>query len=361
VKRLVKTAAARLCEGTGADRVVSAVTRASSFPLVLAYHRVVDDFERHAHRAMPSMLVSAVTLGRQLDWLARRYRVLSLDELGARLAGGAPAGGCAAVTFDDGYRDLYEQAVPLLRRKGIPAAVFVVTDLVGTERAPLHDRLYALVARALEADRSARGVFEILSRRGAGAGRLRRRPGDGDPLRLTRRLLAGLPATEAERAASALEGELGLPACELEGTLPLTWEMLAGMREAGWTIASHTRTHALLTLEGAGRLREEVGGSRVAIERRLGVDCRHFAYPDGRWNPTAVEAVREAGYRFAYTNCRHTQPSDPLLTIPRVCLWERATQGVFGPFSPAVMRGHATGLFRLAHPCRHDHGQAAPA
>ena len=67
--------------------------------------------------------------------LAATTEFVSLDELGQRLSEGRRDDRpLAAVTFDDGYRDVYENAFPMLVRKGIPAAVFVVTKLIGTSR-----------------------------------------------------------------------------------------------------------------------------------------------------------------------------------------------------------------------------------
>ena len=65
------------------------------------------------------------------------------------------------MTFDDGYRDVYEQAFPVLRRKGIPAAVFVVTDLVGRPFWQVHDRLYHLVAKAFATWDDPRREFSV--------------------------------------------------------------------------------------------------------------------------------------------------------------------------------------------------------
>src|SRR5205814_5521897 len=134
--------------------------------LVLGYHQVVEH-EREAGPSIPAMVISAAMLERQLDWVGRHFRFVSLDELGRALESGAPPGPPpAAVTFDDGYRDVYEHAFPLLQRKGIPAAIFVVTDLVGRRFWQHHDRLYHLVAKAFavwdDPARRLRGLFRDL-------------------------------------------------------------------------------------------------------------------------------------------------------------------------------------------------------
>src|SRR5580698_92788 len=140
----IKVAAAKFLSNTGIDRVF----QPSNVPVVLAYHRVVEDFASSLAASNPSMLVSLQMLEKHLDWIGRRYRFVDLDELGARLESGDPSvGSLAALTFDDGYRDFYELALPLLQRKGIPAALFIVTDYVGTSRVPVHDKLYLLLKR----------------------------------------------------------------------------------------------------------------------------------------------------------------------------------------------------------------------
>src|SRR5262249_62100717 len=99
-------------------------------------------------RTVTAVLISTATFEKHLDWLASRFRLVSLEELGLHLQSGRrfskPA---AAITFDDGYADVYRNAFPILKKKGIPGAVFVVTSLVGTTRLQVCDRLYALLAQ----------------------------------------------------------------------------------------------------------------------------------------------------------------------------------------------------------------------
>jgi len=115
------------------------------------------------------MLISLRTLERHLDWIGRRYTLVSLDDMDAGSSsprrGGKPL---AAVTFDDGYRDTYSLALPLLERKGIPGAVFVVTDLIGTTRLQRHDALFLLLSRGVAHWRHpASTIADALRRHGA--------------------------------------------------------------------------------------------------------------------------------------------------------------------------------------------------
>src|SRR5689334_11060495 len=142
-RSLAKTCIAYGYSWSRAGRWLSRIDRAA-MPFIAGYHRVVENFEESARRSIPSMLISGGTFEKQLDWIGRRFRFVSLDEIGLHLADGRPfAKPAAAITFDDGYADVYRYAFPILKRKGIPAAVFVVTELIGTRTPLLHDRLYA--------------------------------------------------------------------------------------------------------------------------------------------------------------------------------------------------------------------------
>ena len=107
------------------DRLATPRARA----LVIGYHRVVEDFDAVARTDMPTLLISRLMFERHLETIGHYFRFVTLDEIGRHVESGEPfRSSVAAVTFDDGYQDVYEHAFPILRRKGIPGAVFVVTN-----------------------------------------------------------------------------------------------------------------------------------------------------------------------------------------------------------------------------------------
>ena len=147
-------------------------------------------------------LTSTAMFERHLDLVGRRFRFTTLDEIGEHLAAGRPfTERVAAVTFDDGYRDNYECAFPILKRRGIPAAVFVVTDLVGTARPQLADRLYLINQHALArwGDRVTR-VFRRLREAEVPATALHRvESARRDAVSITRAMLSTLPQSDLLR------------------------------------------------------------------------------------------------------------------------------------------------------------------
>lgn len=357
MRRQLKAAASQVLSWTGSDRLFGAITGHRRAPLIVGYHRVVQDFTAMQRTSIPAMLITSRTFEQQLDWLARRFRITTLDEIGSRLESGEPFDErLAAITFDDGYADLYHNAFPILRRKGHPAAVFVVTDIIGRKEMQSFDRLYLALARALDSpggidwlcDVACPDAIPVAARR-----RLRHFP--RDPVRTTHLVLKELPQDALGAVLEALESRFPMPEDCLDSHRALDWAMLGEMCAAGITIGSHTRTHPLLTLEEPARVREEVEGSRRLLQQCLGQPVRHFAYPDGRFSARVVAAVKQAGYRFAYGVCEHRDASEPLLTIPRRALWENSCLDARGRFSPAVMNCNTNGVFDLFVRCRRDH------
>jgi peptidoglycan/xylan/chitin deacetylase (PgdA/CDA1 family) len=321
IRSRIKTGAASVLCRTGFDRVAGSLLGARRTPLIVGYHRVVEDFASSAQTSIPSLLVSRGMLERHLDWIGRRYRFVDLDELGALLESGRPVDRpVAAITFDDGYRDFYDLALPVLRKKGVPAALFVCTDLVGTTRAQIHDQLYLLLGRRYQAMRT---------------------------------LLETVPFSGLQEKIRALESEYSIS--EHAFSSSVTWEELDRIRRAGIVVGSHTRTHVVMTNENRERVIDEALGSRQELDRRLGVAVRHFAYPSGIYNSTTVNAVADAGYRFGYTTCAHRSSAHPLLTVPRTLWWEGSGLDFNRTLSEAIMSCQVNGVFGRVGGCRQDH------
>ncbi|HEX6198746.1 MAG TPA: polysaccharide deacetylase family protein [Thermoanaerobaculia bacterium] len=352
MRRLVKTLGAHGLRATGVDRVIGAVSGRARQPLVLCYHRVVEDVARHEGSA-PAQLVSLRTLEAQLDWIGRRYRFASLDEVARSLEehpDGTPQGKrpLAAVTFDDGYADAYRNAYPLLVRKGIPGAFFVVTGLVGTDRILPHDELYLLLKEG-EAQLGPARLSILLTRLGV--------EWEEGLVELKERTLDTRSRSEVRRIIEGLREEVAVPPEVLEDHWAVGWPMLREMHAGGMTVGSHTRTHRTLPNEPEEAVWSELAGSKRTLEDQLGAEVRHLSYPGGLFSRETVEAAAAAGYRCAYTTCSHTDPDRPLLTIPRRTFWELSSAGLAGRFSPAIASCQVQGVLDLVSPCRADHGR----
>jgi peptidoglycan/xylan/chitin deacetylase (PgdA/CDA1 family) len=82
---------------------------------------------------------------------------------------------------------------------------------------------------------------------------------------------------------------------------PMTWDELRALRDAGWEIGSHSRTHPRLLSISDGELADELRSSRAEIEHHLGGSCLSIAYPYGESDLRVEEAARRAGFAAGCT------------------------------------------------------------
>jgi peptidoglycan/xylan/chitin deacetylase (PgdA/CDA1 family) len=324
--------------------------------LVVGYHRVVENFAAVARTDMPTLLTSSRVFEQHLDTIGRHFRFVTIDDIGRHIERGEPfERAVAAVTFDDGYRDVYEHAFPILKRKGIPGAAFVVTAHIGDPRGHTHDRLYELMAKAYATwEDPRRGLARVLNELGLSAAAVRpERTHAASPFAAVPALLSSLSQAEVGQLIDGLRSRVGLGSAD--APRPLTWAMVDEMQRNDVTIGSHTKTHPWLTRESDACAADELAASKEALEARLGRPIDHFAYPGGQFTPSVIDAVARAGYRFAYTACPHADPARPSLTIERLMLWEHSSMDAKGAFSASILNCQAHGLWPPARWCERVH------
>ncbi len=332
LRRAAKAVTARVLCTAGAPRVVAAARRrqaGGARVLVLSYHRVTPDFAESAKEGLPSLLVSARTLRRQLEQVGRTHDLVSLDEAARvlREPRGAPGRDVAAVTFDDGYADNHHAALPVLAALRVPATVFVATGYVGTERRMPHDRIFAALAelarrsvplRRAALDPPLQALLDASAR--------------PQPTKALERLIATLTHAQLLEMAAALEARAGLTEQDLPpGSRLLSWEEVRALDAAGISIGGHSVNHAVLPNLPVDEARREIAGCRDAIAERLGRPPRHFAYPNGYHSQAVRRAVAEAGFETAMTteDRENARGSDPY-RVRRKALWESTSLGPLG-------------------------------
>lgn len=300
---------------------------------VLMYHRVLPGEQARRLHVEPGMYVTPETFARHLDWLVESFCLLPLAEIVERLESGTvlPRGACA-VTFDDGWRDNLEYALPALRARGLPATIFAVSDRVGTMGAFWPDEVCRRLAPLCARERSAvlRGVGLALasdSDEGVEAALLALKALDegerGDVLEGIRR------ATKGGGAGSEEVREL------------LDWSELDRLAEQGVSIESHGASHAILTGVSRARAQDELSRSLATLRERGHARLGLLAYPSGAFDDTVVELARAAGYRAAFTTqVGLASRGDDRLRQPRVAVHEdiSRSRAEFLRFVPGAAR-----------------------
>ena len=339
-RRVGKGAAALALHYSGARELLSTVQRRAvggRRVLILSYHRVVADFAEEAKRSLYTLNIEQKTFRRHLEVLQESHDVVSLDEALSVLDGTRQAArDVAVVTFDDGYRDVYRHAYPVLRDLRIPAIIYVPSSFVGTDRRLCHDRLFAALRRMRE-----RGIGPMA----VGVGNPGERwlidalEGAASPEVALERLIARYPTPGLFRLADALDDRLGLRSSRPpEGELPVTWEMLREMEAHGIATGAHTAEHTVLTHQSLEDARREIAACKAVIEKALKRPVRHFAYCNGYYSAGVAQALKAEGFVSAVTteDMPNTPGVDPF-ALKRKVLWEASSAGILGLYSKPLI------------------------
>ena len=259
----------------------------------------------------PDFLDTVVQMVRQAG-----FEIIAQDALPQRL--GDPRGRPFAVlTFDDGYRDNAEHALPVLRAHDAPATFFVTTGFADGHARLWWLELEAAIRRLDRVVFTHEGrVFDLPARDAA----QKQIAFDTTYWRLRSADEARLLAIIADLACEA-----GIDSCAMTRDLCMTWDEIAAVAaDPLISIGAHTVSHPMLARHDDATARFEIVQSRDLIASRLGIAVKHFAYPvgdPGSAGPRDFRLAQEAGFSTAVT----TRPGhvfaghiDHLHALPRV-------------------------------------------
>ena len=281
---------------------------------VLLYHRVNPAGDPY----FPALSVEAFEA--QIKYLAENFHVAALADIVGRITRREEIDPFTiAISFDDGYKDNYLYAHPVLRKYRLPATIFVATDFIGSDRMMWNDRL-AWAFRHTERD-------ELVMECG-GQKYFFHLGTETDKIRSLSAILERLKALPEEEKADVLETlmeQLGEPKRQPEPMM-LSWEEVRTMAAQGWEIGSHTASHVILTRIPEAQATTEVSRSKTILEQKLQNCVAFFAYPNGKradFSPTTKRLLREVGYRAAATTLGSlNNPDVDPFEISRVSVWQ---------------------------------------
>jgi peptidoglycan/xylan/chitin deacetylase (PgdA/CDA1 family) len=264
--------------------------------VILNYHRIRQD-----HTIEPCLLDEGVfgptqsAFERQVKWLKAHFEVLSECELlDVVRQTGRFGSRFAAITFDDGYRDNYDLAYPVLRAHAVPAIFFVCPTFIDKRLLGWWDVIAYLVKASEKPSLALRG--ETIPVRGQ----------EQAAIRKLHDWMKVRPPTETIGLIDELRKACGvdLPAPSLRDEQLMTWDQICEVSRGSVAIGSHTQTHRVLASLSEEEQRWELSQSKTALESKLGLPVRTLAYPVGGYqNFTAVtmRLARDCGYQGAFS------------------------------------------------------------
>lgn len=302
---------------TGLSRLAETVARGQG--VILTMHHVFPDIEggfqpNKLLAISPDFLEQAILLLRR-----KGFEIVSLDEAATRIETGGEGKPFAVLTFDDAYRDVRDNALPILRRHNCPATIFVVSSFASGRGFMWWRALEAALARQ----------SSVTVDLGQGPTKIPTRT-DDEKTAAWNRIYWFLRAGEEDHlraVVASLAAQAGYDCEEDCRAVCLNWEELRAVAaDPLVTIGAHTVRHYMLGKWPLDVARSEIMDNRADIERELSVPVDHLAYPVG--DPTAAATreftlASELGFRTAVT----TRPDHirqrhraQMTALPRVSL-----------------------------------------
>lgn len=275
----------------------------------------------------------------QVRFLKKEFDVIGPDELETVVSVGR--GRYVLLTFDDGYRDNFVEALPILKRHGLPATFFVTTGFLDHRQIPWWDEIAWMVhARTTSESRMNGWLERVLSLTPQERGRT--------TLSLIERYKR-LPRESRRAFMDSLAEATGSGRHHGDHQeFWMTWDDVRQLRASGMHIGGHTVNHPVLARLSPDEQEQEIVGCKSRIEAELGEPMRYFAYPYGgrdSFNYNTRRSLAEHGVDFAfsfYSGYQRFKEWDPydvrrrglgptvsprrfalMLTLPQVFAWSR--------------------------------------
>ncbi len=259
-------------------------------------------------------------------WLARWFKVLPLDTAVKSLRAGTLPARAAAITFDDGYADNHDVAMPILRRHGLGATFFVATGFLDGGRMwndTVIESLRRTPHQSLDLTRLALPDVGQVCLDGLGTRR--------DAIALLIKAVKHLPPERRAALVAMVEEVAGVP---LPTDLMMSSVQVKALRDAGMQIGAHTVNHPILARLERANARREMAESKEVLEAMLGERINLFAYPNGRpgqdYTQESVSLAQELGFEAAFSTAwGAARPGCDPFQLPRFTPWDR-NAGRFG-------------------------------
>lgn len=296
--------------GTGALR--QAARFGPRGAVILMYHSIVEDPEHTRNTIGVSQ--SQRDFDAHIRTLASRFAPVTVDQVIQFVQEGQPLPSRAvAVTFDDGFCDNYDSALPVLKRYGVPATFYILVNAVETGVPPWYCRLnfaFRTTTRRewndTEWNRTYK--FETAEERKAALNRA---------WEIGAKMVGSAQEEFVRQIEKLLEVEPPGPG------LMLTWDKVRALKEAGHNIGAHTLSHPNLAHVSAEDAQSEILGCKQRLEETMGGPVHHFSYPhpalNPQWSPQTLRITREAGFKSAVLTTRGpVRRGDEPLALKRI-------------------------------------------
>lgn len=254
---------------------------------ILMYHRVSPVKDSWSLEPL-----SPQEFEKQIAYFYRNYEIVSLERLASDVnQGNTLPDRAVIITLDDGYKDNYLYAYPVLKKYNVPATIFLATRHITTGELFWWDKVGYIVnnSNVTQLDLDELGSFSFSSAT--------------DKHQTGLKIIDKLKKLPDEKKNALIEKLVSICEVEIPPDLGrdfiLSWEEVKEMSSSGISFGAHTVNHPILTNLPLEQAKWEITQSKRDIEEKLGTKVTTFSYPNGNFNAGVVELVQEAGFSCA--------------------------------------------------------------
>jgi peptidoglycan/xylan/chitin deacetylase (PgdA/CDA1 family) len=311
---------------------------------IITYHNIIELSEKRRADIQPGMCVLSSSFDKQMGYISRHFDVVSVETIVNAIRDGKEISlNPIAVTFDDGWRDNYTVAFPILHKYKIPAMIFLATDLVKSGKIPPFLEISMLLGKKdIWPDKAIKifrdiivkyNLTDIIPQVKEDRFRLLAQ----DPYQYMQALMLLDYKYMHEMVAVMIE-ELNIDKTEWENYRWMVNEAeIREMAAAGIEFGSHGESHDLMVLIKLDQVSRELKHSKEYIEALLGKKINILAYPNGDFNEAIKKEVQAVGYQGAMAMNREERADNvDRFSLRRLGFSEGTCLGPLGGFSKTI-------------------------
>ncbi|MDY0131700.1 MAG: polysaccharide deacetylase family protein [Desulforegulaceae bacterium] len=260
---------------------------------ILTFHRIV---EKNENYFIPPMAIDLSSFKSLIKSISFFYDFADLKISADEIRKGKYSNTRVAITFDDGYKDNYDLAMPILKKYKVPATFFIPVNQIENNEPYWWDYLFHLVKKHtknfiifFEGQKKLYSQFEDVSSKNQS---------DGKFCRLLVQKINLMSEKDRDNFLNTLKDAFGAYAGK---RLLMNWKEIEDLSKHNFSIGSHTLSHIPLTDLSESEVEKEVNLSKKLLEEKVKTPVNGFCYPRGAWNKEIEFIVKKAGYDYAVT------------------------------------------------------------
>ncbi|KAA3613245.1 MAG: hypothetical protein D8M58_13140 [Calditrichaeota bacterium] len=297
--------------------------------LILTYHSVLpysSRFDEFDYRNC----VSTEAFDAQIKYLKKHYDLITLNEAVERLNENKLDNIHVVLTFDDGFKNNYDFALPVLLDNNTSAVFYLSTDFIGKQYMLWTEKVNDIILNTqktklkIHLDKLVDLDLSSIEKREKASV-------------LVRTYLKFNSINEENRVLGEMTELTGYDNWAIKKDPDrydfMTWDEVKKMHQAGMEIGSHTHTHTLLNMMDEQNSFDELSTSKKEIETNLNTDCNLFSYPNGdkgNFLDIHFEQLKKLGYSCATTQLKgYNKPGGNIFALNRMNITSKMTLPVF--------------------------------